>query len=199
VDEVEWLAFLTRSAQCAAIRKRSSWITGPRSLGLRWPAALSDRKVRLHFIDPGKPTQSAYIESFIGRFRDECLNEHEFRSLAHARVITEDWRCDYNGFRPHKSLGNLTPQEFAGSLQTTTSLHFPRYNSGLHVIVESFNGKFCDEFLNDNVFTPIAEAREIIERWRIDYNECRPHRSLGRMTPSAFAIDQNGSLTTISL
>jgi len=68
-----------------------------------------------------------------------------------------------------------------------------------NAFVESFNGKFRDECLNDNVFTTIAEAREIIERWRVDYNECRPHRSLGQMTPSAFAIDQQRSLTTISL
>ena len=68
-----------------------------------------------------------------------------------------------------------------------------------NAFIESFNGKFRDECLNDNVFTSIAEAREIIERWRVDYNECRPHRSLGQMTPSAFALDQNRSLTTISL
>jgi putative transposase len=77
-----------------------------------------DRRVRLHFIDPGKPTQNAYIESFNGRFRDECLNENEFRSMAHARLIIEDWRRDYNEFRPHKSLGNRTPEEFVRELQT---------------------------------------------------------------------------------
>jgi len=82
-----------------------------------------DRKVRPHFIDPGKPTQNAYIESFNGRFRDECLNEHEFHSLAHARLIIENWRRDYNTFRPHRSLGNRTPEEFARELQTTPSLH----------------------------------------------------------------------------
>ncbi len=84
--------------------------------------------------------------------------------------------------------------------RTGVELHFiepgkPTQNA----FVESFNGKFRDECLNDNVFTSIAEAREIIERWRVDYNECRPHRSLGQMTPSAFAIDQKRSLTTISL
>jgi putative transposase len=68
-----------------------------------------------------------------------------------------------------------------------------------NAFVESFNGKFRDECLNDNVFTTIAEAREIIERWRIDYNGCRPHRSLGQMTPNAFAIAQEKSLTLISL
>jgi len=83
-----------------------------------------DRKVRLHFIAPGKPTQNAYIESFNGRFRDECLNENEFRSLAHARIIIEYWRRDYNELRPHKKLlGNRTPEEFVRELQTTQTLH----------------------------------------------------------------------------
>jgi len=68
--------------------------------------------VRLRFIEPGKPVQNAYIESFNGRLRDECLNEHWFLSLAHARRIAEEWTQDYNQNRPHSSLGNLTPEEF---------------------------------------------------------------------------------------
>ena len=68
-----------------------------------------------------------------------------------------------------------------------------------NAFIESFNGKFRDECLNDNIFTSLAQAREIIERWRIDYNERRPHRSLGQMTPRAFAISQNQSLTVLSL
>jgi len=56
--------------------------------------------VALRFIEPGKPNQNAYVESFNGRFRDECLNEHWFTSLAHARVVIEDWRRDYNQQRP---------------------------------------------------------------------------------------------------
>jgi putative transposase len=71
-----------------------------------------ERGVRLRFIEPGKPVQNAYIESFNGRFRDECLNEHWFLSLAHARRVVEDWRLDYNRDRPHSSLRNLTPEEF---------------------------------------------------------------------------------------
>ena len=82
-----------------------------------------DRKVRLHFIQPGKPTQNAFIESFNGRFRDECLNENEFASLAHARSIIETWRWDYNANRPHKPFGNLTPEEFARGLQITLPLN----------------------------------------------------------------------------
>ena len=69
--------------------------------------------VQLSFIRPGKPNENAYIESFNGKFRDECLNEHWFISLAHARDIIEAWRIEYNTERPHSSLGNRTPQEFA--------------------------------------------------------------------------------------
>jgi len=71
------------------------------------------RGVQLSFIRPGKPNENAYIESFNGKFRDECLNEHWFISLAHARSIIEAWRIEYNTERPHSSLGNRTPQEFA--------------------------------------------------------------------------------------
>ena len=69
--------------------------------------------VQLSFIRPGKPNENAYIESFNGKFRDECLNEHWFISLAHARRIIEAWRIEYNTERPHSSLGNRTPQECA--------------------------------------------------------------------------------------
>ena len=72
--------------------------------------------VRLSFIRPGKPNENAYIESFNGKFRDECLNEHWFISLAHARNVIEAWRIEYNTERPHSSLGNLTPEEFAQTI-----------------------------------------------------------------------------------
>jgi putative transposase len=67
----------------------------------------------LNFIRPGKPVENAYIESFNGRFRDECLNEHWFLTMAHARRVIERWRIEYNTERPHSSLGDLTPEEFA--------------------------------------------------------------------------------------
>ena len=69
--------------------------------------------VHLNFIRPGKPVENAYIESFNGRFRDECLNEHWFLTMAHARRVIEHWRIEYNTQRPHSSLGDLTPEEFA--------------------------------------------------------------------------------------
>ena len=71
-----------------------------------------DNQVNLHFIDPGKPVQNAYIESFNGRLRDECLNQHWFQDLREARTIIEAWRVDYNRERPHSSLKNLSPEEF---------------------------------------------------------------------------------------
>ena len=72
-----------------------------------------DNAVDWHYIAPGKPMQNAFAESFIGRLRDECLNEHLFRGLRHAREIIEDWQNDYNHARPHTSLDGLTPSEFA--------------------------------------------------------------------------------------
>ncbi len=68
--------------------------------------------VKLHFIEPGKPTQNAYIESFNGKFRDECLNANYFLGLADARQKIEAWRIEYNTVRPHSSLGYLSPREF---------------------------------------------------------------------------------------
>jgi putative transposase len=76
--------------------------------------------VRLQFIEPGKPIQNAFIESFNGRFREECLNEHVFVSLADARRKIEQWRIVYNQARPHSSLGYLTPHEFATRHPTPT-------------------------------------------------------------------------------
>ena len=70
------------------------------------------RSVQLDFIRPGKPVENAFIESFNGRLRDECLNVHRFASLAEAQAILDAWRVDYNHHRPHTSLGRLTPSEF---------------------------------------------------------------------------------------
>ena len=69
------------------------------------------RRVGWHYIAPGKPVQNAFVESFNGRLRDECLNQHWFLDLADARRIVEEWRIDYNQVRPHSSLGYRTPKE----------------------------------------------------------------------------------------
>jgi putative transposase len=94
---------------------------GPEFCGramLTWAHA---RGVTLRLIEPGKPTQNAYIESFNGRFRDECLNEHWFTSLAHAQTIIEAWRREYNEERPKKGLGGLTPADYARRLSANAS------------------------------------------------------------------------------
>jgi transposase InsO family protein len=76
-----------------------------------------ERGVQLRLIEPGKPNQNAYVESFNGRLRDECLNEHWFPSLLHARTEIENWRREYNEERPKKALGGLTPAAYAEQLK----------------------------------------------------------------------------------
>ena len=68
--------------------------------------------IELNFIEPGKPIQNAFAESFNGRLRDECLNQHQFASLDEARELIEGWRADYNRLRPHTSLGGRSPEQF---------------------------------------------------------------------------------------
>ena len=81
-----------------------------------------ERGIRLRFIAPGKPVQNAYIESFNGRLRDECLNLHWFRSVTDAKQIVEAWRLDYNRARPHSALGGLTPEEYRSGLTATSAV-----------------------------------------------------------------------------
>jgi putative transposase len=86
---------------------------GPEFRGRALAAWSAERGVRLEFIQPGKPVQNAYVESFNGRLRDECLNANWFTSLSDARRKIETWRQDYNQRRPHSSLNYLPPAEFA--------------------------------------------------------------------------------------
>lgn len=87
---------------------------GPEFISHTLDAWAFENRVKLNFIRPGKPTENAYVESFNGRLRDECLNENWFTSLREAQVKIESWRQDYNRQRPHRSLGGLTPEEYAG-------------------------------------------------------------------------------------
>jgi putative transposase len=79
---------------------------------LQWA---DDHNVAWHYIAPGKPVQNAFAESFIGRLRDELLNETLFRSLSHARAVLEAWRADYNNERPHSRLGWISPAIYAAA------------------------------------------------------------------------------------
>jgi transposase InsO family protein len=81
------------------------------------------------FIKPGSPWENAYVESFNGKFRDECLNREVFKNGREAQEVVENWRREYNELRPHSSLGYLTPSEFAAksgiSSRPTASFRFP--------------------------------------------------------------------------
>ena len=76
---------------------------------LRW---CQQTGVEWHYIAPGKPMQNAFVESFNGRFRDECLNDTLFSTLTEARSAINSWKEDYNHQRPHSAIGNITPAEF---------------------------------------------------------------------------------------
>jgi transposase InsO family protein len=93
---------------------------GPEFCGRALLTWAHERGLTLRLITPGKPTQNAYVASFNGRFRDECLNEHWFTSLAHAQVVIDAWRREYNEERPKKGLGGLTPAAYAQQLTAGT-------------------------------------------------------------------------------
>ncbi len=87
---------------------------------LRWQ---QEHHVEWHYIAPGKPMQNGFVESFNGRLRDECLNEHLFPTLRHARHLIAEWRGDYNAYRPHSSLNGLSPWEYQQQLLADQNLN----------------------------------------------------------------------------
>jgi putative transposase len=108
----------------AAIRGYPATIVldnGPELTGKMLAQWAHEHGITLRFIDPGKPIQNAYTESFNGRLRDECLNEHWFLGLTDARRIVEAWRQDYNQDRPHSALGYATPIEVAERMATVAT------------------------------------------------------------------------------
>lgn len=94
---------------------------GPEFTSRHFLAWCEERKIRIIYIQPGRPMQNGYVESFNGRFRDECLNANWFSTMADARQKIEAWRQDYNEERPHSSLGYRAPQEFAVKLLRATA------------------------------------------------------------------------------
>ena len=106
-------AVLERLADLRGLPRSITVDHGPEFEGQVLDAWAYEHCVHLSFIRPGKPNENAYIESFNGKFRDECLNEHWFITMAQARRAIEAWRVEYNTERPHSSLGQLTPEEFA--------------------------------------------------------------------------------------
>lgn len=98
---------------------------GPEFVSRAFGTWAKRRGIVLAFTTPGKPVENAYIESFNGRLRDECLNEHWFLSLGEAQRTIEAWRRDYNEQRPHSSLGGLTPAAYAQQYPTVDSTPQP--------------------------------------------------------------------------
>jgi putative transposase len=86
---------------------------GPEFIGRALDQWAFESKVQLDFIQPGKPNQNAFVESFNDKFRNECLNDHWFQTLGEAKEIIEKWRQEYNQVRPHSTLGYCAPEEFA--------------------------------------------------------------------------------------
>jgi len=107
VRELDRLVAL-RGSPAAMVSDNGTELTG--NAVLRWA---QERGVAWHYIAPGKPMQNGLVESFNGRLRDECLNEHVFANLAEARALIEAWRVDYNTIRPHGRLGRLPPALYA--------------------------------------------------------------------------------------
>ena len=98
---------------------------GPEFTGRALDAWANKAGVKLHFIDPGKPIQNGYVESFNGKFRDECLNMNWFSDLDDAKKTIEEWRVEYNEVRPHSSLGNATPKAFATKIKEQNPMANP--------------------------------------------------------------------------
>lgn len=107
------VSVLERLAETRGLPNVITTDNGPEFAGRALDEWAYRKGVQLNFIRPGKPIENAYAESFIGRLRDECLNENWFMNLKHARDIIEDWRKDYNEVRPHSSLHGRAPMEYA--------------------------------------------------------------------------------------
>ncbi len=99
---------------------------GPEFAGMALDRWAYTKNVKLSFIRPGKPVENAFIESFNGRLRQVCLNQHHFLDLEEARKTIEEWRMSYNDFRPHRSLDGLTPEGFARQWQDKNDNQTPK-------------------------------------------------------------------------
>lgn len=112
LPSVRVIRALDQIGQVRALPKVIRTDNGPEFTSRRFLSWALEKQVRSATIEPGKPIQNAYIESFNGRFRDECLNVHWFETLQDARRKIGQWQIDYNEVRPHSSLGNQTPAMF---------------------------------------------------------------------------------------
>jgi putative transposase len=107
---------LVRQSEIRGLPEVITMDNGPEFSGKALDEWAYRKGVKLNFIRPGRPIENAFAESFIGRFRDECLNTNWFINLKHARDVIEEWRIDYNELRPHSSLKGSTPKEYAEAM-----------------------------------------------------------------------------------
>lgn len=116
----------------SGLKQRPMWLrcdNGPEF----WSKAFQEwafENVKIDFIDPGKPTQNAFVESFNGKFRSECLNENLFFNLDHARELIDEWRAEYNEIRPHRTLKGKSPKEF----EREANISYPTKTQGLSLV-----------------------------------------------------------------
>ena len=110
------IRILEQAAKVHGLPERIVVDNGPEFKSRAMQRWAKDRDLELHFIEPGKPTQNAFIKSFGARLRHECLNEHVFSNVQEGQSTLEQWRRDYHQERPHRSLGGQTPNEFAEGL-----------------------------------------------------------------------------------
>jgi putative transposase len=123
INGVRVTGVLTRVAMIRGLPEVIKVDNGPEFIGKALDAWAYQRQIHLHFSRPGKPVDNRFIESFNGRFREECLNDNWFMCLRDARNIVESWRLDYNTARPHSSLNDLTPEEFVAKEQEKLQLN----------------------------------------------------------------------------
>ena len=107
------VALMHQLTACTGVPSRLQTDNGSKFISKALDKWAYEHNVTMDFSRPGKPTDNPFIESFNGSFRDECLNIHWFLSLQDAQEKIENWRVDYNHFRPHSALGNIPPRQFA--------------------------------------------------------------------------------------
>jgi len=109
-DVLEWMSRVIQEHGAPAYLRSDN---GSEFIAKAVQSWLAEKRIQTIYIDPGSPWQNGYAESFHGRLRDECLNREQFWTLPEARVVIEDYRREYNTFRPHSKLGYLSPKRFA--------------------------------------------------------------------------------------
>jgi putative transposase len=109
-DVLDWLGRAIREHGAPAYLRSDN---GPEFIAKEVQRWLAEKQINTIYIDPGSPWQNGFVESFHGRFRDECLNREQLWTLTEARVVIEDYRQHYNHLRPHSRLGYLSPARFA--------------------------------------------------------------------------------------